>query len=53
MFGVVPMLVIAGIIEGFFSPSPVVPAAIKYWVGIILFCSLLFYLSRKAPSMKQ
>jgi uncharacterized membrane protein SpoIIM required for sporulation len=53
MFGVVPMLVMAGIIEGFFSPSPVVPAAIKYWVGIILFCSLLFYLSRKAPSMKQ
>jgi uncharacterized membrane protein SpoIIM required for sporulation len=53
MFGVVPMLVLAGIIEGFFSPSPLVPASVKYWVGIILFCSLLFYLGRKAPLIKQ
>jgi uncharacterized membrane protein SpoIIM required for sporulation len=44
MFGVVPMLVIAGIIEGFFSPSPIIPDAFKYLVGIVLFGGLLLYL---------
>jgi uncharacterized membrane protein SpoIIM required for sporulation len=47
MFGVVPMLVIAGIIEGFFSPSPVVPIIVKYVVGVVLFISLLIYLSQR------
>jgi uncharacterized membrane protein SpoIIM required for sporulation len=45
MFGVVPMLVIAGIIEGFFSPNPVVPNSIKYLVGMILFSLLILYLT--------
>ncbi|NJK40998.1 MAG: stage II sporulation protein M [Acaryochloridaceae cyanobacterium SU_2_1] len=47
MFGVVPMLVIAGVIEGFFSPSPQVPAPLKYLVGISLLWALLLYLSRR------
>lgn len=51
VFGVVPMLVIAGTIEGFFSPSPVVPDAIKYVTGTILFVGLIYYLSRK-PKVK-
>jgi uncharacterized membrane protein SpoIIM required for sporulation len=51
MFGVVPMLVIAGIIEGFFSPNPVVPDALKYVVGILLLGGLLFYLfGQPAPA---
>lgn len=45
MFGVVPMLVMAGLIEGFFSPSPVVPSALKYLVGLALFGCLILYLS--------
>lgn len=45
MFGVVPMLVMAGLIEGFFSPSPVVPSALKYLVGLALFSCLILYLS--------
>ena len=47
MFGVVPMLLIAGGIEGFFSPSPWVPASIKYIAGISLLWALLLYLRRR------
>ncbi len=48
VYGIVPMLVIAGTIEGFFSPNPQVPAAIKYLVGIVLFILLLMYCNRKS-----
>lgn len=47
VFGIVPMLVIAGIIEGFFSPNPYVPDPMKYLTGLGLFISLIAYLSRK------
>jgi uncharacterized membrane protein SpoIIM required for sporulation len=49
IFGIVPMLVIAGTIEGFFSPSPVVPSFIKYLAGIGIFAGLVMYLRRKKP----
>ncbi|MBK1987730.1 stage II sporulation protein M [Sphaerospermopsis aphanizomenoides BCCUSP55] len=47
VFGIVPMLIIAGIIEGFFSPNPIVPDPIKYLVGMGLFIILVIYCSRK------
>ena len=47
VYGIVPMLVIAGIIEGFFSPNPAVPDLIKYATGIGLFTALVWYLGRK------
>jgi uncharacterized membrane protein SpoIIM required for sporulation len=47
IFGIVPMLVIAGIIEGFFSPNPLIPEPIKYLAGIILFTLLILYCTRK------
>lgn len=47
MFGIVPMLIIAGIIEGFFSPSPLVPSFLKYLVGIGLFSLLVIYCSSR------
>jgi uncharacterized membrane protein SpoIIM required for sporulation len=47
VFGIVPMLIIAGTIEGFFSPSPVIPDAFKYLVGMGLFVFLVLYCSRK------
>lgn len=50
VFGVVPMLIIAGIIEGFFSPNPIIPAPLKYIVGIGLFSLLIKYCSRKPAS---
>ncbi|MBW4539560.1 MAG: stage II sporulation protein M [Myxacorys chilensis ATA2-1-KO14] len=43
VFGIVPMLIIAGTIEGFFSPSPIFPEPLKYLVGLLLFCGLLAY----------
>jgi len=49
VYGIVPLLVIAGIIEGFFSPNPAVPDLLKYIVGIGLFTLLLVYLGRQQP----
>ncbi|MGK7877500.1 MAG: stage II sporulation protein M [Xenococcaceae cyanobacterium] len=50
VFGIVPMLIIAGVIEGFFSPSPLIWASLKYLTGIGLFAFLVMYCSRKRPS---
>lgn len=47
LLGIVPMLVIAGIIEGFFSPSPIVPSPLKYLAGIGLFTLLVVYCQRQ------
>lgn len=47
LFGIIPMLLIAGTIEGFFSPSPLIPNPIKYLLGISLFCLLTWYCSRR------
>lgn len=53
VFGIVPMLIIAGMIEGFLSPNPVIPAPIKYLVGIIFFLLLIGYCNlRKVDEMK-
>jgi uncharacterized membrane protein SpoIIM required for sporulation len=49
VYGIVPLLFIAGIIEGFFSPSPLVPSPVKYLVGIGLFILLVLYCRRKKP----
>ncbi|MEH2071712.1 MAG: stage II sporulation protein M [Nostoc sp.] len=47
VFGIVPMLMIAGTIEGFFSPNPSIPDPIKYLVGMGLFVLLVLYCNRK------
>jgi uncharacterized membrane protein SpoIIM required for sporulation len=47
VFGIVPMLIIAGTIEGFFSPNPSIPDPIKYLAGMGLFVLLVLYCSRK------
>jgi uncharacterized membrane protein SpoIIM required for sporulation len=41
--GVVPLLVIAGILEAFLSPSGA-PVGVKFGVGGVLFCGLSFWL---------
>ena len=43
MAGIIPMLIIAGTIEGFFSPSDA-PAGLKFAVGAALFTLLLLWL---------
>lgn len=47
VFGIVPMLIIAGTIEGFFSPSPAIPDPIKYLAGMGIFTLLVMYCSRR------
>ncbi|AFY55931.1 uncharacterized membrane protein [Rivularia sp. PCC 7116] len=50
VFGIVPMLVIAGLIEGFMSPNPNIPNPIKYLTGIGLLMTLIVYFSRKSAN---
>ncbi|MGK7929967.1 MAG: stage II sporulation protein M [Microcystaceae cyanobacterium] len=53
IFGIIPMLIIAGIIEGFYSPSPLIPAPIKYLTGIILFTLLILYGTQRKIKIKE
>jgi uncharacterized membrane protein SpoIIM required for sporulation len=46
--GIIPLLVIAGCLEGFFSPSHA-PAWLKFTVGGVLFTSLNLWLFRSKP----
>jgi uncharacterized membrane protein SpoIIM required for sporulation len=43
LLGTIPMLVIAGLIEGFFSPSAA-PVAMKFGLAGVLFAALMTYL---------
>ena len=47
LLGIIPLLVVAGIIEGFVSPSPLVPNSLKYLIGTGLFSLLIWYCSSK------
>lgn len=47
VFGIVPLLIIAGTIEGFFSPNPAIPDPVKYLVGGGLFVGLMYYFQRR------
>ncbi len=50
MFGVVVLLIFAGIIEAFISPQLWLPAPLKYLLGTVLFSALLAYCGRSQPS---
>ncbi len=47
VFGIVPMLILAGIIEGFFSPNPTIPDSFKYLVGMGIFALFVGYCCRR------
>ncbi len=47
IYGIIPLLIIAGLIEGFFSPSPAIPNGLKYLVGTILLTLLVRYCLRR------
>jgi len=53
LFAIVPMLIIAGIIESFFSPNPNIPNPIKYLTGIGLFLLLIIYFRQKSAKSEQ
>jgi len=48
--GIIPMLIIAGSLEGFFSPSGA-PVELKFLVGAALFTLLLIWLFRPLPKI--
>jgi hypothetical protein len=50
LFGLIPMLVIAGIIEGFFSPQTWIPNVLKYVVGTALLVGLIQYCRSQRPA---
>lgn len=50
--GIIPLLVIAGCLEGFFSPSHA-PVALKFTVGALLFTLLNLWLFRPAKATAQ
>jgi uncharacterized membrane protein SpoIIM required for sporulation len=52
VYGIVPMLVIAGTIEGFFSPNPAIPELLKYITGIVIFSLLILYCSLQRSDEK-
>jgi uncharacterized membrane protein SpoIIM required for sporulation len=50
VYGVVSLLLIAGTIEGFISPSPLVPSPVKYLLGLAIFTALMLYCSQRLPA---
>jgi uncharacterized membrane protein SpoIIM required for sporulation len=52
MIGIVPMLVVAGIIEGFVSPSGIA-MPLKFLLAAVLFAALSAYLLRAGSSQPQ
>ena len=52
LFGIIPMLIIAGTIEGFFSPSPIIPSPIKYLFGTGLLILLVLYCLRQEKTAR-
>jgi uncharacterized membrane protein SpoIIM required for sporulation len=50
--GIIPLLVIAGTLEGFFSPSAA-PVWLKFTVGGVLFALLLLWLFRPVPAVGE
>jgi uncharacterized membrane protein SpoIIM required for sporulation len=51
VYGIVPMLIIAGVIEGFLSPSPLIPDVIKYAIGTLIFILFMTYLQNRSPNV--
>jgi uncharacterized membrane protein SpoIIM required for sporulation len=49
VLGIIPLLIVAGTVEGFVSPTDL-PIALKYALAAGLFCLLLLYVMRKTPA---
>ena len=53
VMGIFPMLLIAGAIEGFFSPQEVIPSPVKYLAGTGLFILLILYTLRHEKGIEN
>jgi uncharacterized membrane protein SpoIIM required for sporulation len=51
--GIIPLLIIAGILEAFFDPSPAPPVWLKFTLGGALFTCLLLWLFRPVNAIKS
>ncbi len=49
LYGIIPMLVMAGLIEGFFSPQTWIPNGLKYAVGTAILLGLVQYCRTQRP----
>jgi uncharacterized membrane protein SpoIIM required for sporulation len=49
LYGIIPLLVIAGLIEGFFSPQTWIPNGLKYAVGTAILIGLVQYCRTQRP----
>ncbi|PSR18489.1 hypothetical protein C8255_07250 [filamentous cyanobacterium CCP3] len=49
LYGIIALLVIAGLIEGFFSPQTWIPNEFKYVVGTVIFIALVQYCRTPRP----
>ncbi|HIK46711.1 MAG TPA: stage II sporulation protein M [Leptolyngbyaceae cyanobacterium M65_K2018_010] len=49
LYGIIPLLIVAGLIEGFFSPQPWIPNPMKYATGLALLWGLGQYCRRQRP----
>lgn len=50
LFGIIPLLIIAGLIEGFFSPQVWLPNLVKYLAGTLIFMGLVRYCLSQRPN---
>jgi uncharacterized membrane protein SpoIIM required for sporulation len=53
VLAVIPMLVIAGIFEGFFSPNPNIPDSVKFLTGLVNFILLIIYCGSQKPTQAK
>ncbi|PSN14342.1 hypothetical protein C7293_12020 [filamentous cyanobacterium CCT1] len=51
LYGIIALLVIAGLIEGFFSPQTWIPNEFKYVVGTVIFIALMQYCRTQPPEV--
>ncbi|MBC7880111.1 MAG: stage II sporulation protein M [Anaerolineae bacterium] len=53
VLAVIPMLIVAGTIEGFFSPNPNIPDSLKFFAGLVNFILLIAYCRSRKPQLAR
>lgn len=53
VYGIIPILLIAGAIEGFISPNPAIPDPLKYVIGSLLLTLFVIYCQRQYQPVQK